>query len=80
MGLWTKTLNAVTSRLQLTQLGNRHDPHNARPQWTVQAKHRPSGQRGSHWKPDVEHTRLMPAIRRDVPTEIQSPHRPGWPT
>jgi hypothetical protein len=88
-GLWTKTLDAVTSRLQPTQFGNRHDPHDARPQWTVdqlvEVKRRPSGQRGSHWKLDVEHTRLMPVIsptlrRSDTDvTLVQAPHRPGWP-
>lgn len=78
LGWWQQARDALAS---VTQPGNRHDPGwPAAAQWmvTVPTQGKPDD-RGKHWRSDVVHTQFMPAVRRDAPTEVQVPHRPGWP-
>ena len=60
---------------------DRHAVIEGRPIWQVAPKTRRAGERGEHWAPRTEHTKLMPAVRSDdpVPTRLQVLRRPGWP-
>lgn len=74
-GLWTRVRSALASP---PLPGNRHDPDVAI--WSVaNFVEVVPGSGGRRWKPGVEHTQLLPVVRRDAPTQIQTLHRPGWP-
>ena len=65
-GWWTTVRDALNAPVTAgwSMPSGRHDVLEGRPMWQVTPKPRLDGERGEHWAPDTEHTKLMPVVQQ----------------